>query len=152
MRIRIVAASVGVIAIIVAVAMTPPRVSKVRFRICGHPEDRWDRFQKLTGMRFGATHCCSSARVIVNLREIELAQVAYQMDHGKYATSLNQLSNELVVLPKFQFKFTSDGTNWSFFVPQQGLFAGNYLLTSDHLYFNSAATPSTNDPELWRRR
>jgi hypothetical protein len=83
---------------------------------------------------------------------IEGAQAVYKMGHGNYATSLSQLSNELSALPKFQFEFTSDATNWWLAVPQQGLFAGNYLLTPDHLYFNSAAMPTTNDPDLWSRR
>ncbi len=71
------------------------------------------------------------------------------MDHGKYASLLNQLSYELPALPKFEFHFASDGTNWSVLVPQQGAFAGNYLLTRDHIYFNSVAEPSTNDTALW---
>lgn len=70
----------------------------------------------------------------------------------KYATSLNQLSNGLPVLPKFQFEFSSEGANWSLSVPQHGLFAGNYLLTTDHLYFNSVAAPSTNDVDLRSRK
>jgi hypothetical protein len=152
MQIRMVATVVGVIAMTVAVALTPPRASRVRLRICGHPEDRWDRLHRLTGMRFGATHCCSSASMINDLRMIEGAQAVYKMDHGNYATSLNQLSNELPVLPKFQFEFKSDATNWSLCVPDQGLFAGNYLLTPDHLYFNSLAAASTNDLDLWSRR
>jgi hypothetical protein len=86
--------------------------------------------------------------MINDLRMAEAAQAVYQMDHACYATSLNQLSNELPRLPKFQFEFASDGTNWSLSVPQQELFAGNYLLTPDHLYFNSVAAPSTNDPDL----
>ena len=80
---------------------------------------------------------------------MRLAQEVYLMDHGKYASSLDQLSNRLPVLPKFEFHFASDGTNWSVLVPQQNMFAGNYLLTPGYIYFNSVAEPSTNDTALW---
>ena len=73
------------------------------------------------------------------------------MDHGKYASSLTQLNNELPVLPKFEFHFASDGTNWSVLVPQQEMFAGNYLLALGNIYFTSAGLPSTNDTVLWSR-
>jgi hypothetical protein len=148
--IRTVATVVAVIAITIAVAVTPPRKSTVRLRICGHPEV--GGFERLTGVHFAATHCCSSGSMVYDLRTIEGAQAVYKMDHGNYATSLNQLSNELPALPKFQFDFNSDATNWWLSVPQQGLFAGNYLLTPGHLYFNKAAAASTNDPDLWSRK
>lgn len=152
--IRLAMAVVGIIAITIMVALTPPRSSReIHLRLCGHPEDRWDKLKRITGlrMRIGATHCCTSARVLVDLRAIDYAQAVYQMDHGAYATSLDQLKDELPVLPKFQLQFTSDGTNWSVSVPQQGFYAGNYLLTPRHIYFNSAVPPSTNDVILWRR-
>jgi len=152
---RIAVGIVAVIAITIFVALTPPRSSReIHLRWCGHPEDRWDKLRRITGlhMRIGATHCCTSARVLLDLRAIDLAQAVYQMDHRSYATSLDQLKDELAVLPKFQLQFTSDGTNWSVSVPQQGLYAGNYLLTPRHIYFNSAVLPSTNDVILWSRR
>jgi hypothetical protein len=90
--------------------------------------------------------------MINDLRRIEAAQAVYQMDHGTYASSLDQLTNDLGVLPKFEFHFSSDGTNWSVSVPHQGIFAGNYLLVPDHLYFNPTASPSMNDQDLWSRK
>jgi hypothetical protein len=154
MLFRIAIGLVAVTAITIFVALTPPRSSReIHLRWCGHPEDRWDKLKRITGlhMRIGATHCCTSARVLLYLRDIEYAQAVYQMDHGSYATSLDQLKNELPVLPNFQLQFTSDGTNWAVSVPQQGLYAGNYLLTHRHIYFNSAVRACTNDVVLWSR-
>ena len=153
--VRVAVGAVAVTAITILVALTPARSSgRIHFRSCGHAEDRWDKLARITGgrLRFGATDCCSSSSMINDLRRIEAAQAVYQMDHGGYASSLNQLTNDLVVLPKFEFHFISDGTNWSVSVPQQGLFAGNYLLTPDHLYFNPTASPSVNDVDLWSRK
>lgn len=151
---RITLIIIGIAALLLCMCVVSSQIghSQIRFRRCGHAEDRWDKLERITGrrIRWGPTHCCSSASMINDLRGIEAAQAVYQLDHGRYATCIDELSNDLVILPKFQFRFASDGTNWSVYVPQQGLFAGNYLLTSEHLYFNDTLSPSTNDFDLWR--
>src|SRR5262252_3366123 len=93
MLVRIAAALIGVVAITILMALTFPRSARAHLRACGHTEDCWDRLSKITRIRFGPTHCCTSGSMICRLHEIQIAQEVYLMDHGKYASSLDQISN-----------------------------------------------------------
>src|SRR6266853_2400478 len=104
-----------------------------RLRSCGHPQNLWSRVSGITGIRLGATHCCSSLGMLADLRAIEAAQEVYRIERGSCPASFEQLTNAVHLEPfNFAFRFVSDGPRWSVSVPQQGLFAGDYLLTSDY--------------------
>ena len=136
-----------VVGAIAAVSLPP---AKVHLRLCGHPEDSWSRLSRITGVRFGATHCCSSGGLVTDLRMMDAAQSIYHEEHGAYATSLEQLTNVHLPSMSYTFHFVSDGQHWSAAVPQQNSFAGNYLFTSDRkLHFSTKGAATTNDLDLF---
>lgn len=138
-----------VVGIIIAGALFLPR-RKVRLRACGHPEDSWSRISRITGVRLGATHCCSSGSMINDMRTIDAAQSIYRDEHGTYATSFDQLTNAHLHSMGYTFRFSSDGQRWSVAVPRQDVFAGDYLFTSDFkVYFSTKGAATTNDLDLF---
>jgi hypothetical protein len=88
--------------------------------------------------------------MLTDLRAIEAAQEVYRVERGSCPASFEQLTNAVHLETfGFAFRFVSDGLRWSVSVPQQGLFAGNYLLTSDHrVHFRKSGPATTNDPDL----
>jgi hypothetical protein len=146
--IRFTLIGLAVVGIIAAASLFMPR-HNARLRLCGHPEDSWSRTSRITGVRFGATHCCSSGSMINDLRMIDGAQSIYRDEHGTYATSFDQLTNLHLPTMGYSFRFTSDGQHWSIAVPRQDLFAGDYLFTSNSkLHFSTRGSATTNDLDL----
>jgi len=124
-----------------------------RPRSCGHPRTLCSRISSLTHIRLGATHCCGSYSMIADLRAIDGAMEAYRIDRGRYATSFDQLTNDYPMRLRFDFRLISDGKRWSVAVPEQGVFPGHYLLTSDNrLHFSTRGPATTNDLDLWDMR
>jgi len=78
------------------------------------------------------------------------AQSLYHHEHGAYATSFEQLTNEFSRRPgDYAFYLEGDGSHWSVSVPQQSTLAGSYLLTSDgKLHFSTSGAATTNDVVL----
>ena len=76
-----------------------------------------------------------------------MAQALYRDDHGTFATSLEQLTNEFVHPRRgYTFCLEGDGNQWSITVPHQPALPGSYLLTgAGKLYFSQSTTATTND-------
>lgn len=72
----------------------------------------------------------------------------YRIERGSNAVSFAQLED--YVSPIYhELQFFSDGQRWSVAVPQQGIWAGNYLLTSEgRIHFNKISPATTNDVDL----
>jgi hypothetical protein len=121
-----------------------------RFHKCGHPITIGERLGQFAGYRSISRHCCGSLGVIATLRQIEGAMETYRLGHGSNAVSFVQLQ-EYVGPIDYKLEFFSDGQRWSVAVPEQGTWAGNYLLTSDgRIHFNKCRPPNTNDVDLLR--
>ncbi len=131
-----------VVAIIAGVVMASFAHAQGRLRPCGHPRDLLSEVNP-----FQATHCCTSGRTVNELASIYVAEQVYQMDHGIYATTFEQLTNEYTRLRgDYFFKLVADSNRWSVTVTQQETLAGSYLLTSDgKLHFSKTSTVTTND-------
>lgn len=154
-RVLIAFTVIGIIAVITLLPLPRNLPTKVHLRFCGHPEDFWSRVERLAGfrLRLGVTHCCSSGNMLSDLRMINAAQEIYRNEHGAYATSVDQLTNANLRLTNYTFRFISDGKRWSVAVPQQDLFAGDYLFTSDYkVYFSTTGAATTNDVDLFDAR
>jgi len=131
--------SVVAVGVVVASVVIQPQQ---RLRYCGHPRDL---LSEISPVR--ASHCCKSGRTVNQLVMLYSAQRIYHDDHGTYATSLEQLTNEFPRRPRdVTFYLDSDGSRWSVSVPQQATLAGSYLLASDgRLHFSSTGPATTND-------
>lgn len=89
--------------------------------------------------------------MINDVQQLDGALEQYQLEHGVYATSLGALTNYLRKGWKldYEVQFVRDGKRWSIAVPQQGLFAGYYLFTSEwRIHFNRDRPATTNDLDL----
>ena len=118
------------------------RSNQGQLRACGHPRDLLEELNP-----FRATHCCTSGQTVSDLTALYYSQRIYHDDHGTYATSFDQLTNEFTLRPDgYAFYLESDGSRWSIVVPKQRTLAGSYLLTGDgKLHFCKSGTATTND-------
>ena len=77
---------------------------------------------------------------------------SYRLEYGSNAVSFAQLTDYVGPISRnlqFQFQFFSDGQRWSVAVPQQGIWAGNYLLTSEgRIHFNETKAATNDDVDL----
>jgi hypothetical protein len=132
LKVALLAVALGGILIVLLMRPQTPR-----FRYCGHPDESF--LQKSPLNIFRASHCCRSASAVNDLHEIYYAQRIYHEDHGSYATSFEQLTNEYVHRSKeYVFYLEGNSSNWSVSVPQQFTLAGSYLLMGDgKLHFST---------------
>jgi len=125
-------------------------------RSCGHPHDISSLLSRMTGLRFGSTHCCYANSMIADLKQIGGAMETYRIENGAYPTSFDSLTNYITdARSRFaQYRLQSDGKHWTVTVPQHPGLPGHYRLTDegDHLYFNTAGPATTNDLDLFKRR
>ena len=124
-------------------------------RSCGDPPDFSSFLSRITGLRFGPTHCCYAGSMIADLKSIAGAMETYRIEIGAYPTSLDPLTNYISdPWSRFaKYRLQSDGKHWTVTVPQHPGLPGHYLLTDegDHLYFNTAGAATTNDLDLFKR-
>ena len=125
-----------------------------RLRPCGHPETFSSRVQHLTGLRFGATHCCIVLSMYSEIRAIDAAQDDYRKVHGSYTTSVNDVTNYIGNYPPFSFDLKTNDQHWYAIVLAQNRFPGNYLFEGNssnlRTYFNPSRPATTNDMVLYR--
>jgi hypothetical protein len=125
-------------------------------RSCGDPHDFSSLVSRITGLRFGPTHCCYANSMIADLKQIGGAMETYRIENATYPTSFDPLTNYISdARSRFvQYRLQSDGKHWTVTVPQHPGLPGHYLLTDegDHLYFNPAGPATTNDLDLFKCR
>src|SRR6185503_1996723 len=133
-------------------------LSRERLHQCGHPITAGDYLGQFAGYRSISRHCCGSLTVIGALRSIEGMMESYRLEYGSNAISLAQLEEycDVSILSgrrsQIQLQFFSEGQLWWVAVPQQGTWAGNYLLTSEgRIHFNKTGPATTNDVDLCDR-
>ena len=125
-------------------------------RSCGHPHNFSSLLSRMTGLRFGSTHCCYANSMITDLKQIGGGMETYRIENGAYPTSFGPLTNYITdAMSRFaQYRLESNGEQWTVTVPQHPGLPGHYLLTDEgnHLYFNTAGPATTNDLDLFERR
>jgi len=114
-------------------------------RICGH---KCYLVEELFPWR--ATHECRASLTVNALNQLYGAQEVFRHEHGSFATSLSQLTNNFSLASldvPLQLRATSN--DWSCSVPRCGHLPGSYLLCSDgKLYFRERDSPTTNSTLL----
>ncbi|MGV3771563.1 MAG: hypothetical protein ACO1QB_01585 [Verrucomicrobiales bacterium] len=82
------------------------------------------------------------------MKNIWLAQRIYETEHARFATTTDELEQELGTPLRIAkpYQFQSNGTNWSVVVPKEKDLAGNYLLdSSGAIFFHESHIPTPND-------
>ena len=150
-------AILGVAVVVLALAATfiSTKPQTLR-RSCGDPHNFSSLLSRITGLRFGSTHCCYAGSMIADLKQIGGAMETYRIENGVSPSSFDSLTNHIRDAgSRFaQYRLQSDGKHWTVTVPQHPGLPGHYLLTGegDHLYFNPAGPATTNDLDLFKRR
>jgi hypothetical protein len=151
------ARKVGFVAVVLAISVgvglaISPTPQPPQRRTCGHLYSLQDRMKWLPIPR--ASHCCTSGRLVNDLKNVGISQEIYRDAHGRFALTIDELNNEMGSPLRISqpYQFQSDGTNWSVVVQQMQYLAGNYLLDkSGDIFFNESRIPTTNDLMLKTR-
>jgi hypothetical protein len=90
--------------------------------------------------------------MIAELKAIVGALEMFRIEHGRHASSLDELTN-YVHRGMFDCRLVTTGPQWSIAVRPQGILPGYYLLTSEsRLHFDPDRPATTNDLDLWSLR
>ena len=124
-----------------------------RLHPCGHPITLSERLGQLIGQRSVTRHCCGALSLIAYLKQIDGGIATFQVEHGSNAVCLADLREYLREIDNWEVQFETHSSGWSVAVPAQGIWPGNYLLTSDrNIHFNRDRTATTNDVDLLDRK